>query len=105
MSKWGSIRAYKNLILHKTDKAYLIKLPKRETRFWIPKTWCEFVGENGYLIEFRFPDDKIFDIFQSGQNKEGIWDKFIDYKMNVTEIRKVFKKEIETEEAETETNK
>ncbi len=66
---WNKIITHSNLIKHETEKAYLIKLPRRNQKFWFPKKLVEFRGEwEGTMIlnycstmEIRV-DGKIMDI-------------------------------------------
>ena len=46
-----------NSVQKETDKAFLIKVPKKEIGFWFPKRFCKFKGKNDYQMEIWFGDN------------------------------------------------
>lgn len=50
------IKFNSNLILWETEKALLVKLPKTDYQFWVPKKLCKSYGKNGYSISMFVPE-------------------------------------------------
>ncbi len=62
------LRMHTNQIIHKTEKSYLVKLPKTELAFWCLRRFCT-ITEKGYGLEIWFGDS--FTIEAKRTDKKG----------------------------------
>ena len=58
------IELQSNAIIAETEKAFLIKVPKKDEAFWYPKRFCNFFGKNGYILSIWFGDSFTIKVFK-----------------------------------------
>ena len=66
MTSWNKISVNSSLIKHETDKAVLIRMPKKSAysgyAFWHPAKLCDLSGKGSYMLSFRFSDEWSFNL-------------------------------------------
>jgi hypothetical protein len=90
MTNWIKIKANSNLVQTSTDRAYLIKLPKSELKFWHPAKLVRFAGKSNYLMSISFTDSFIFKCFRNGKGQTTFNKKIEEVEYNSQEIQEMF---------------
>lgn len=76
-------------ILHETERAILVKAPKSEWKFWLPKKLFR-TDDNGYTANINLPLDMEISIFRTGKGKYNKFDKIAEEKITATELQERF---------------
>lgn len=101
---WKSIKFNTLNIEHETEKAVLIKLPKKSEysgyMFWHPSKLVRTVGGKGYFVSFSYTDDFKFTIFKQGKNGK----KLESIELDSERIEEIFNSSNEQISKDVETN-
>jgi hypothetical protein len=76
------IRVNDNQIEYETDKAYLIKMPNSNKKFWFPKSLSSYIGRHFVLQLF---DDMKITIFDKSSSKKVNARYLEDYFTNIND--------------------
>lgn len=90
MTNWIQIKANSNLIQTQTEKAVLIKLPKKELMFWHPAKCVRTSGKNGYLMTISFTEEFKFKCFRNGSGKTTSFTKLEEVEYTAKQIQDAF---------------
>jgi hypothetical protein len=87
---WKQITANSNLIQTETEKAVLIKLPKKELMFWHPAKLVRTNGKSGYRLTFSYTDEFKFKCFRNGKGITTSFTKIEEVEYTAKQIEEIF---------------